>query len=95
MGCLVRFGSDAVDSYLQDAYDAFQKALEEAGADTNLSDLDIGDVVGDAALAFIVIGAFFFVLGIFGCIGAVCKVKCLLVIVSAIVSYHLHNLYIC
>ena len=81
---MVRFGSDLLDSYLQDAYRAFQKALEEAAADDNvdLSDLDIGDIAGDASVAFIVIGAFFFILGIFGCIGAVCKVKFLLIVVS-------------
>lgn len=84
VACLVRFGSDFLDSYLQDAYSAFQKALEEAAhdKDINISDLDIGDIAGDASLAFIVIGAFFFVLGIFGCIGAVCKVKFLLIVVS-------------
>ncbi|KAL4229132.1 Tetraspanin 1 [Mactra antiquata] len=79
VSCLVRFGTDAVDTYLQDAYDAFQTALKDAGADADISDLDIGDVIGDASLAFIVIGAFFFILGICGCIGASCKIKCLLV----------------
>lgn len=86
VACLVRFGSDLLDSYLQGAYSAFQKALEEAAAsnDVNISELDIGDLAGDASLAFIVIGAFFFVLGIFGCIGAVCKVKFLLIVYTIV-----------
>ncbi|XP_045208026.1 tetraspanin-1-like [Mercenaria mercenaria] len=86
VACLVRFGSDLLDSYLQDAYSAFQKALEDAASDNNIniSDLDIGDIAGDASLAFIVIGAFFFILGIFGCIGAVCKVKFLLIVYTIV-----------
>ena len=50
--------------------------------DVDISDLDIGDLVGDAAIAFIVLGAFFFLLGIFGCFGAICKAKSLLIVVS-------------
>lgn len=86
VACLVRFGSDLVDSYLQNAYTAFQQALQDAAHDSNIniSDLDIGDIAGDASLAFIVIGAFFFVLGIFGCIGAVCKVKFLLIVYTIV-----------
>lgn len=84
--CLVRFGSDFLDTYLQDAYTAFQKALSEAtkGSDVDISNFDIGDILGDATIAFIVIGVFFFVLGIFGCFGALCKVKFLLIVYTIV-----------
>lgn len=81
---LVKTGSSVFDSLLSDAYNKFVTAIEKAAGDENLNigDLDIGKIVGDAAIAFIVIGAFFFVLGIFGCFGAVCKARVLLTIVS-------------
>ena len=80
--CIVRWGTDIVDKYFQDAYDKFVKALEEAGGSSDISQLNIGDLLGDATIAFIVIGLFFFLLGIAGSIGACCKVRCLLIVVS-------------
>ena len=73
-----------MDQILQDAYDQFVKALEEAGESSNISELNIADMLGDATIAFIVIGLFFFLLGISGAIGACCKVRCLLIVVSII-----------
>lgn len=86
VSCLVRFGSDLLDTYLRDAYSAFQKAIQSAAAqqDFDISGLDIGDIIGDASIGFIVIGAFFFILGIFGCIGAICKVKFLLIVYTIV-----------
>lgn len=82
--CIVRWGTDIVDKYLQDAYNAFVKALEESGASTDISELNISDLLGDATIAFIVIGLFFFLLGIIGCVGACCKVRCLLIVYAVI-----------
>ena len=79
--CIVRWGTDIVDEYFQDAYSAFVKALRESGGSADISNLDISDLLGDATIAFIVIGLFFFLLGIAGCIGACCKVRCLLIVV--------------
>lgn len=81
------------DSLLQDAYNKFVTAVKEAAADQDFSlgDLDVGKLVGDAAIAFIVIGGFFFLLGVFGCLGAVCKAKVLLTIVSRPCSGILDN----
>ena len=80
--CIVRWGTDIVDEYFQDAYNAFVKAIKESGGSADISNLNISDLLGDATIAFIVIGLFFFLLGIIGCIGACCKVRCLLIVVS-------------
>ncbi|KAK3107237.1 hypothetical protein FSP39_010005 [Pinctada imbricata] len=81
VGAVVRWGSDYMNSLLSDAYARLSTALKEAGAESDaLSDFHIGEFVGDAAIAFVVIGAFFFLLGILGCVGACCKVKCMLVL---------------
>ena len=84
MACLVKTGASVLDSMLSEAYNKFVVAVKEAAATQQytIDDLDIGKIVGDAAIAFIVIGAFFFVLGLFGCCGAVCKSKLLLTIVG-------------
>ncbi|WAR06588.1 TSN3-like protein [Mya arenaria] len=88
VACLVRFGSGVFDSYLEDGYTEFKLAVEIATkGKLDISGLDIGDIVGDAAIAFIVIGAFFFVLGIFGCCGAICKAKSLLVIYAVVLGF--------
>lgn len=71
-----------MNNLLQDSYSRLTAALKDAGVDSSLNDFNIADFVGDATLAFIILGAFFFVLGILGCVGACCQVKCMLVIVS-------------
>ncbi|XP_062614985.1 CD63 antigen-like [Saccostrea cucullata] len=80
VGSVVRWGNDFMNNILQDSYSRLASALKDAGADTNLNDFNIADFVGDATLAFIILGAFFFVLGILGCVGACCQVKCMLVV---------------
>ena len=78
----MRWGTEFMNSILQDSYSKLTEALKDAGVDKNLNDFNVADFVGDATLAFIVLGAFFFVLGILGCVGACCQVKCMLVVVS-------------
>ncbi|XP_061163805.1 tetraspanin-9-like [Saccostrea echinata] len=80
VGSVVRWGDDFMNNILQDSYSRLASALKDAGADANLNDFNIADFVGDATLAFIILGAFFFVLGILGCVGACCQVKCMLVV---------------
>lgn len=80
VGCVVRWGTEFMNSILQDSYSKLTAALKDAGVDKNLNDFNVADFVGDATLAFIILGAFFFVLGILGCVGACCQVKCMLVI---------------
>lgn len=82
MGCIVRWGNEFMNNLLQDSYSRLTTALKGAGVDSSLNDFNIADFVGDATLAFIILGAFFFVLGILGCVGACCQVKCMLAIVS-------------
>lgn len=71
--------------YLADIYSEFRNSLENV-SDANLSNFDIADLIGDITLSFIVIGAFFFVIGILGCIGACCTVRPMLIMVSIILS---------
>lgn len=80
VGCVVRWGTEFMNSILQDSYSKLTEALKDAGVDKNLNDFNVADFVGDATLAFIILGAFFFVLGILGCVGACCQVKCMLVV---------------
>jgi hypothetical protein len=76
-----------MNNVLQDSYSKLTSALEEARVnDVNLNDFNIADFVGDATLAFIILGNFFFILGIIGCVGTCCKVKAMLVIVRFLTS---------
>ncbi|XP_076457437.1 tetraspanin-18-like [Babylonia areolata] len=86
VGCVVRFGSHLLDNILQDFYSALQKLMEKAGSSSSLSSFNLGDYLQSATLAFIVLGAFFFLLGILGCVGACCKNKFCLSVYAAIVG---------
>nr|KAG5703581.1 hypothetical protein BaRGS_000966 [Batillaria attramentaria] len=86
VGCVVRFGSHLLDKYLQDFYGALQKLIENSGSHSSLSNFNIGDYLESATLAFILLGVFFFLLGIVGCIGACCKVKCFLVLYAVVIG---------
>ena len=59
--------------------------LTSPGSGSTLSNFNLGDYLQSATLAFIILGALFFVLGFVGCVGACCKNKCCLVIVRACV----------
>ena len=74
-----------MDQYLADIYSEFTKSLDYV-SDADLHNFDIADLIGDVTLGFIVIGAFFFVIGILGCIGACCTVRPMLIMVSHILS---------
>lgn len=86
VGCVVRFGSHLLDNYLQDLYAALQKLIEKTGSSSSLSNFNIGDYLQSATLAFILLGTFFFLIGIIGCIGACCKVRCFLVVYAIIIG---------
>ena len=81
VGSIVRWGTDIMNQYLANIYTEFHKALEKV-SDADLHEFDIADLIGDVTLSFIVIGAFFFVIGILGCIGACCAVRSMLILVS-------------
>ncbi|XP_021361807.1 tetraspanin-9-like [Mizuhopecten yessoensis] len=86
VGCIVKWGESIMDDVLSDWYNNFRKALEEAGVDnSSIANFNIEEFLQDAAIAFIVIGAFFFLLGIIGCLGACCKVRALLICYSIII----------
>ncbi|XP_069115712.1 CD63 antigen-like [Argopecten irradians] len=86
VGSIVKWGGNIMDDVLSDWYSNFRKALEEAGVDnSSIENFNIEEFMQDAAIAFIVVGIFFFLLGIIGCIGACCKVRCLLIVYSIIV----------
>ena len=74
-----------MDQYLADIYSEFTKSLDHV-SNADLHNFDIADLIGDVTLGFIVIGAFFFVIGILGCIGACCTVRPMLIMVSHILS---------
>ncbi|XP_048776354.1 tetraspanin-18-like [Ostrea edulis] len=81
VGSIVRWGDEFMNNILQDSYSKLTSALQEAGVNNvNLNDFNIADFVGDATLAFIILGDFFFILGIIGCVGACCKFKRILVV---------------
>ena len=85
VGSIVRWGADIMTKYLADIYSEFRNSLDGV-SDADLSKFDIADLIGDITLSFIVIGAFFFVIGILGCIGACCTVRPMLIMVSIILS---------
>lgn len=86
VGCVVRFGSHLLDDILQDFYSALQKLMEKAGSSSTLSSFNLGDYLQSATLSFIILGAFFFLLGLMGCIGACCKNKCCLTVYAIVVA---------
>lgn len=86
VGCVVRFGSSLMDNILQDFYAAIQKLMEKAGSSSSLANFNVGDYLQSATLAFILLGTFFFVMGVLGCVGACCKVKTCLVIYAVIIG---------
>ncbi|XP_025100317.1 tetraspanin-1-like isoform X1 [Pomacea canaliculata] len=80
VGCMVRFGSSLLDDRLQTLYAVVQEYFEKSGSTSSLSDFNIGDFLQSATLAFILIGVFFFIIGMLGCLGACCKIRwCLIV----------------
>ncbi|XP_033758732.1 CD63 antigen-like [Pecten maximus] len=86
VGSIVKWGGNIMDDVLSDWYSNFRKALEEAGVDnSSIENFNIEEFMQEAAIAFIVIGIFFFLLGIIGCIGACCKVRSLLICYSVII----------
>lgn len=78
-GCLIRFGSPIVHSYLE--------LFLERTASGSVSDVDLQTMLGDLAMTFIVLGTFIFVIGGLGCTGACCQVKVILMLVSNIMHY--------
>ncbi|XP_071095703.1 tetraspanin-18B-like [Haliotis cracherodii] len=86
VGCIVRFGSGILDPYLQDLYTSLQRFMEQAGQSVDLSNFNLGDYLQDATLALILLGVFFFIIGIFGCIGGCCKVRCMLIVYAVLIS---------
>lgn len=86
VGFVVRFGSHLLDDMLQDFYSAIQKLMEQAGSHSSLSSFNLGDYLQSATLAFILLGAFFFLLGIVGCIGACCKIKSCLIVYTVVIG---------
>ncbi|KAK7492413.1 hypothetical protein BaRGS_00016286 [Batillaria attramentaria] len=75
-----------INAIFADFYGALQKLIENSGSHSSLSNFNIGDYLESATLAFILLGVFFFLLGIVGCIGACCKVKCFLVLYAVVIG---------
>ena len=74
-----------MESVLNDWYSRFDQALKDAGIENaSFANFNIEEFLDDTAIVFIVIGAFFFLVGIVGCIGACCQVKSLLILVCRI-----------
>ncbi|XP_052060644.1 tetraspanin-9-like [Mytilus californianus] len=82
VGSVVRWGTDLMNQYLSDLYKDFRVAIN---VHDDL-DFNIPDLLGDVTLSFIVIGAFFFIIGILGCIGACCTVRPMLILYVVILS---------
>lgn len=80
IGGIVRWGTELMNQYLGDIYSEFQEVLRKHG-DVDISNFDIGDLLSNVTLSFIVIGSFFFVIGILGCVGACCTVRPMLILV--------------
>ncbi|XP_041373148.1 tetraspanin-18-like [Gigantopelta aegis] len=84
VGCIVRFGANVLDPYLNDLLSALSELMKKAGTDLDLANFDLGEYLSNASLAVIIIGTFFFVVGILGCCGACCKLRPFLVVYAVI-----------
>ncbi|KAL3887023.1 hypothetical protein ACJMK2_026979 [Sinanodonta woodiana] len=87
IGCIAKWGEQLTDQYLSEIYKTFQSAASSINTNVDVSNFNIADVLNDVFIALIVLGGFFLLFGIFGCIGATCKVKGALIIYSGVLIF--------
>ncbi|KAK3598329.1 hypothetical protein CHS0354_015342 [Potamilus streckersoni] len=76
--CIIRFDQNTMDKYLD--YASFQIAMKTSNISANIpTSLNIGETLNTIFIVFVTIGISFLLLGVLGTIGAVRKVKALLV----------------
>lgn len=75
---------DQIKSNIPDLANGAQIDDAAATASPLMSDDDINDLLNGIIIAFIVLGAFLFLLGMSGCCGACCAIKTMLIIVSVV-----------
>ncbi|KAK3598326.1 hypothetical protein CHS0354_015338 [Potamilus streckersoni] len=87
IGCIAKWGEQLTDQYLSEVYKTFENAASSINANVDVSNFNIADVLNDVFIALIVLGVFFFLFGIFGCIGATCRVKVALIVYSGVLIF--------
>ncbi|KAL3887005.1 hypothetical protein ACJMK2_026961 [Sinanodonta woodiana] len=87
IGCIAKWGEQLTDQYLSEIYKTFQSAASSINTNVDVSNFNIADVLNDVFIALIVLGGFFFLFGIFGCIGATCRVKVALIVYSGVLIF--------
>ncbi|KAL3887024.1 hypothetical protein ACJMK2_026980 [Sinanodonta woodiana] len=87
IGCIAKWGEQLTDQYLSEIYKTFQSAASSINPNVDVSNFNIADVLNDVFIALIVLGGFFLLFGIFGCIGATCRVKVALIVYSGVLIF--------
>ncbi|XP_071102434.1 tetraspanin-18B-like [Haliotis cracherodii] len=78
--------------YVSGLFDAALKAAQAqaknltGSSSTNFPELNLDEVIGGLAIAFIVLGLVMMVIGIFGLVGACCMIKCMVICYLVIVG---------
>ena len=84
IGLVAKYGEDAFKSY----YDSFilqlQASLADAGYENVTLDFKLSDLAGNLTLVLIIGGFILLILTLFGLIGAIKKIKCILLIYALV-----------
>lgn len=83
LGALVKWGQSLLNQYLNPLLTGLSSAVGSAGlGNVDLSSFDLGVLLGDVAVALIVMGCILLFISIMGCCGACCQVRWMLIVVS-------------
>ncbi|XP_067650207.1 leukocyte surface antigen CD53-like [Haliotis asinina] len=86
-GVMVKVQSPYLDSLLDNAKKAAEEQANTAtGSTTTFPEINLNELLGGLAIAFIVLGLVMMVIGIFGLVGACCMVKCVVICYLVIVA---------
>ncbi|XP_046565387.1 tetraspanin-18-like [Haliotis rubra] len=86
-GVMVKVQSPYISGLLESATAAAeQQASTATGSSTTFPEIDLSELLGGLATAFIVLGVVMMAIGIFGLVGACCMVKCVVICYLVIVS---------
>ncbi|XP_064618019.1 tetraspanin-7-like [Liolophura sinensis] len=87
LGALVKWGQNLLSQYLNPLLSGLNSAVGQAGlGNVDLSGFDLGVLLGDVAVALIIMGCILLFISIMGCCGACCQVRWMLIVYAIIIS---------
>ncbi|XP_052823846.1 tetraspanin-6 isoform X1 [Octopus bimaculoides] len=86
VGCLVKYCSSVFNRYFTPIMDSVQRLATEEPAEHSLGNINIADIINEAATVAIVLGAALLIISVFGWCGACCKVRWMLAVYCGILT---------